>query len=78
MNITEDLLADFLTQEEAASQLKVCERTLDRWRRLDEGPPITQLGRRIFYRRSSVQAWLLAREHRGDIQHSVAQRRRHQ
>jgi hypothetical protein len=62
MAIIENLLADFLTQQEAAAELKVCERTLDRWRRLDEGPPITKLGRRILYRRSSLQVWLSARE----------------
>ena len=65
MSITEELLADFLTQEEAAAELKVCKRTLDRWRRLGEGPPITRLGRRILYRRSSSQAWLRARERDG-------------
>jgi hypothetical protein len=62
MTITENLLADFLTQDETAAELKVCARTLDRWRRLSEGPPITKLGRRILYRRSSLQAWLHARE----------------
>ena len=65
MATIENLLADFLTQEEAAAELQVCERTLDRWRRLDEGPPITKLGRRILYRRSSVQAWLRAQERQG-------------
>ena len=49
MSTTENLLADFLTPDEAAAELKVCERTLDRWRRLDEGPPITKLGRRILF-----------------------------
>jgi hypothetical protein len=61
-NTTDTLLADFLTQDEAAAGLKICERTLDRWRRLGEGPPITKLGRRVFYRRSSLQAWLCRRE----------------
>ena len=42
MATLENLLADFLTQQEAAAELKVCERTLDRWRRLDEGPPDNQ------------------------------------
>ena len=65
MNNPEKLLADFLTQDEAAVELKICERTLDRWRRLGEGPPITKLGRRVLYRRSSLQAWLCGREHRG-------------
>jgi hypothetical protein len=64
MATIENLLADFLTQEEAAAALKVCDRTLDRWRRLDEGPPVTKLGRRILYRRSSLHAWLRARERR--------------
>src|SRR5438128_149930 len=41
------------------------EQRLDRWRRLGEGPPITKLGRRILYRRSSSQAWLRARERDG-------------
>jgi predicted DNA-binding transcriptional regulator AlpA len=63
---TESLLADFLTQDEAAAALKICEKTLDRWRRLGEGPPITKLGRRVLYRRSSLQAWLRTRERRGD------------
>jgi Helix-turn-helix domain len=66
MSITENLLADFLTQEEAAAELKVCKRTLDRWRRLGEGPPITRLGRGILYRRSSSQAWLRARRNWSD------------
>jgi hypothetical protein len=65
MSISEPLLSDYFTQEEAAAELKVCWRTLDRWRRLGEGPPITKLGRRILYRRSSLQVWLHGREHRG-------------
>ena len=62
--LPEKLLADFLTQEEAAAELRVCEQTLHRWRRLDEGPPITKLGRRTLYRRSSLQTWLRAQERR--------------
>jgi hypothetical protein len=65
-NTADTLLADFLTQDKAAAELKICERTLDRWRRLGEGPPITKLGRRVLYRRSSLQAWLCKRELRGD------------
>jgi excisionase family DNA binding protein len=59
---TEILLADFLTQDEAAAELKVCRRTLDRWRQLGEGPPVTKVGRRILYRRTSLQRWLAAQE----------------
>jgi hypothetical protein len=62
MSNSESLLSEYFTQEEAATELKVTGRTLDRWQRLREGPPITRLGRRILYRRSSLQAWLRARE----------------
>jgi hypothetical protein len=62
MSDSEPLLSDYFTQEEAAAELKVTERTLDRWRRLGEGPPITKLGRRTIYRRSSLKAWIRARE----------------
>ena len=37
MKTTEGLLADFLTQAEAAVALRICKRTLERWRRLGEG-----------------------------------------
>lgn len=64
-NAPEGVLADFLPKDETAAELKVCERTLDRWRMLGEGPPVTKLGRRVLYRRSSLQAWLAQREHPG-------------
>lgn len=66
MSTTEKLLGDFLTSGEAAAELKVCERTLDRWRRLGEGPPVTKIGRRVLYRRASLKTWLWEREHGGD------------
>jgi Helix-turn-helix domain len=62
MSNSEPLLSDYFTQREAAAELKITDRTLDRWQRLREGPPITRLGRRILYRRSSLLAWLSARE----------------
>jgi hypothetical protein len=61
----EKLLADFLPKKKAAIELDICEQTLDRWRRLGEGPPITKIGRRVYYRRSTLQAWLCAREQQG-------------
>ena len=62
MRPLENILADFLTQGEAAAQLRVSKRTLERWERLREGPPITRLGRRIFYKRQSLRAWIHSRE----------------
>jgi excisionase family DNA binding protein len=66
MSNYEPILSDYFTPKEAAAELKVTVRTLDRWQRLGEGPPITKLGRRGLYRRSSLQAWLRTREHEGD------------
>ena len=62
MSAFDALLSEFLTKEELAAELRRSPRTLDRWERLGEGPPITKLGRRVLYRRSSLQVWLRARE----------------
>jgi hypothetical protein len=62
MSSAEKLLADFLPKRDAAAELNICERTLDRWRQLGEGPPITKIGRRIYYRRPALLAWLCALE----------------
>jgi len=67
------LLAEFLEQDQAAAELKVCQRTLDRWRRLGDGPPITKIGRRVLYRRSSLQAWLHGLEHHGHGDNSTGE-----
>jgi hypothetical protein len=56
------VLADFMDTDELAAELDVTPLTLVRWRLQKIGPPITRLGRRILYRRSSVQAWLSAQE----------------
>jgi predicted DNA-binding transcriptional regulator AlpA len=58
----ETVLTDFLTPAELASELRVCQRTLDRWNMLGEGPPRVTVGRRVLYRRSSITAWLASRE----------------
>ncbi len=58
-------LADFVPRRQAAAELDISERTLDRWRRLGGGPPVTKIGRRVYYRWATLQAWLRAREQRG-------------
>lgn len=55
-------LAGYATQREVAAEIGMCTRTLDRWRALGMGPPVTKLGRRILYRRSSLAAWLARQE----------------
>ena len=57
------VLAQFMTTEELAAELKLNKRTLDRWDVLGIGPPRTRVGRTVLYRRSSVQKWLAAQEH---------------
>jgi helix-turn-helix protein len=66
-NPTEKVLGDFLTPDETAGELKVCRRTLDRWRRLGEGPPVTKIGRAVYYRRSTLRAWVCDREQNGSV-----------
>jgi Helix-turn-helix domain len=56
------ILEGYLTESELAMQLGRGVRTLARWRALDEGPPVTRIGREILYRKSSVKAWLEGRE----------------
>jgi hypothetical protein len=59
------ILEDFLTRDELASELRRSPRTLDRWDVLGIGPPRTLVGRKILYRRASVQRWLAAQENHG-------------
>ena len=56
------VLTDYLTPAELAGELGISGRTLERWNRLGECPPRTRLGKKVLYKRESVQAWLVARE----------------
>jgi hypothetical protein len=47
---------------QCATELGIVPITLSRWRMQKKGPPITYTGRTILYKRSSVKAWLDARE----------------
>jgi hypothetical protein len=62
MSLSQPILEDFLTKEELAAELHRNPRTLDRWEVLGMGPPRTPVGRKILYRRASVQKWLAAQE----------------
>jgi hypothetical protein len=65
MSVPEPVLSDFLTKEELAAELRRNPRTLDRWDALGMGPPRTHVGRKVLYRRASVQQWLCAQERHG-------------
>jgi hypothetical protein len=62
MSNAEPMLSQFLTKEALAAELGRNARTLDRWDVLGMGPPRTFVGRKILYRRTSVQRWLAAQE----------------
>ena len=55
-----NLLTGYLPRSEAATELAVSSRTLDRWHRLRIGPPRTQIGGRIYYGVDDVRDWLKA------------------
>jgi hypothetical protein len=69
MSTPEHLLSDFFTPDELADELQICEATLARWERLGEGPPRTCVGRKIYFNRASVLAWLRAREQQRSARH---------
>jgi hypothetical protein len=56
------ILDDYLTEEECAAELNVAAITLAVWRMQKKGPPVTRIGRRILYRKSSVRTWLQSQE----------------
>lgn len=60
MSITET--NELISRDDAGELLGVSPRTLGRWARLGKGPPRTKVGRSIFYRRSSLEQWLLSQE----------------
>ncbi len=54
------LLAGFISEEELAAELKCCERTLARWRKLKIGPPYAMAGKTPVYNVDLARAWLMA------------------
>jgi hypothetical protein len=58
------LLDDYLPPEKLAAELKVSTRTLDRWRVLGNGPPLTKIGKAVYYSRKAAADWVKACEKR--------------
>jgi hypothetical protein len=56
------ILGDYLTAAECAAELNVAPITLSRWRMAKIGPPVTKIGRKVFYKRSSVRQWVASQE----------------
>jgi hypothetical protein len=57
------ILDDFFDEDELAVELGVARISLARWRMLRQGPPVTHIGRSVYYRKSSVRNWVAAQEH---------------
>lgn len=57
-----NLLADWISRDQLAGELGIASDTLARWESRHEGPPCTRIGRKVFYRRGSVEAWIRAQE----------------
>ena len=58
------VLSDWIGRAELAKELGVAPDTLARWATRGMGPPLVKVGRRVFYRRKSVERWLAESERR--------------
>jgi hypothetical protein len=55
-------IRDLISETDYAAERGVSVRTVQRERALRMGPPFIKLGRKVFYRREAVAAWLLSKE----------------
>jgi len=58
----EGILADWISRNELARELGITADTLGRWAAQRKGPAYVKAGRKIFYRRDVVRAWLQGEE----------------
>jgi hypothetical protein len=59
---TTGLLAGWISRPKLAEELGLTVDTLGRWQRQRTGPACIKAGRKVYYRRSVVENWLLAQE----------------
>jgi Helix-turn-helix domain len=52
----------YIPEAEMASELNLRPRTLRKWRAQGKGPAFIKIGRRVFYRDASRDAWLRRQE----------------
>ncbi|MDH7805520.1 MULTISPECIES: helix-turn-helix transcriptional regulator [unclassified Rhizobium] len=55
-----DVLDDLIDETEAARLIHQTPRTLTVWRGEKKGPAFVKLGRRVFYRKSDIRAFVVA------------------
>jgi predicted DNA-binding transcriptional regulator AlpA len=61
-------LAEYISRSELARQLGISLRCLSNWTKAGQAPPSVRLGLRRLYKKSSVEAWIAARERASDSQ----------
>ena len=69
-----NLLADWIARDQLAQELMITTDTLSRWENRREGPPCMRVGRKVFYRRTSVEQWLLSREQKQPVRQRKGRR----
>ena len=62
-----DLRRDLISPQQLAAELKMSLRTLQRHHDARTGPPRITLGKHIYYRRATVEAWLQTHEGFGQV-----------
>jgi hypothetical protein len=53
---------ELLSDDESAAILNVKPKTMPQWRCRGFGPVFIKIGRKVFYRRSALYAWIAAQE----------------
>lgn len=53
---------DYVSAAQLAKEFGVSKRTLWIWRRKNDSPPVTIIGKAVYYRRQAVSDWLRKRE----------------
>ena len=56
------VLGDYVSREDLAAQLHLTSKTLAKWANQRKGPAFVKVGRKVFYRKDAVQAWLRKNE----------------
>lgn len=59
-DMSDQLLAGWLSEQEVAEQLRHHWQTVRRWRLLGIGPKFSRCGRKYLYQRADVAVWLAA------------------
>lgn len=56
------ILDGMISREQVARELGLSVDTLGRWATQRKGPPVTKIGPKVYYRRESLEAWVLSQE----------------